>query len=295
MVGLGADSYGSIMSIERIGVVGAGTMGHGIGQIAAQAGYDTLLCDINKQLLAHALDTIRANLAKSVELGKMVDEEREAVLSRISTTIDLGEISTTAQLVIEAVPENLELKRDIFKAIESECQQGVTLATNTSSLSVGSIAAGLKDEGCLIGMHFFNPVHVMDLVEVIRHGRAREETVDLAVSVATRMGKTPIVVNDAPGFATSRLGVLLGLEAMRMLEQGVATVESIDTAMELGYRHPMGPLKLTDLVGLDVRLAIARYLHKELRSEAFRPPKILEHMVADGLLGKKSGRGFYEW
>ena len=295
MVGLGADSYGSIMSIERIGVVGAGTMGHGIGQIAAQAGYDTLLCEINTELLASALDTIRANLAKSVELGKMVDEEREAVLSRISTTIDLGEISTTAQLVIEAVPESLELKRDIFKAIESECQQGVTLATNTSSLSVGSIAAGLKDEGRLIGMHFFNPVHVMDLVEVIRHGSAREETVDLAVSVATRMGKTPIVVNDTPGFATSRLGVLLGLEAMRILEQGVATAESIDTAMELGYRHPMGPLKLTDLVGLDVRLAIARYLHEELRSEAFRPPEILERMVADGLLGKKSGRGFYEW
>ena len=283
------------MSIERIGVVGAGTMGHGIGQIAAQAGYDTLLCEINTELLASALDTIRANLAKSVKLGKMVDEEREAVLSRISTTIDLGEISTTAQLVIEAVPENLELKRDIFKAIESECQQGVTLATNTSSLSVGSIAAGLKDEGCLIGMHFFNPVHVMDLVEVIRHGSAREETVDLAVSVATRMGKTPIVVNDTPGFATSRLGVLLGLEVMRILEQGVATAESIDTAMELGYRHPMGPLKLTDLVGLDVRLAIARYLHEELRSEAFRPPEILERMVADGLLGKKSGRGFYEW
>ncbi len=295
MVGLGADSYGSIMSIERIGVVGAGTMGHGIGQIAAQAGYETLLCEINRELLASALDTIRANLAKSVKLGKMVDEEREAVLSRISTTIDLGEISTTAQLVIEAVPESLELKRDIFKAIESECQRGVTLATNTSSLSVGSIAAGLKDEGRLIGMHFFNPVHVMDLVEVIRHGSAREETVDLAVSVATRMGKTPIVVNDTPGFATSRLGVLLGLEAMRILEQGVATAESIDTAMELGYRHPMGPLKLTDLVGLDVRLAIARYLHEELRSEAFRPPEILERMVADGLLGKKSGRGFYEW
>ena len=283
------------MSIERIGVVGAGTMGHGIGQIAAQAGYETLLCEINRELLASALDTIRANLAKSVKLGKMVDEEREAVLSRISTTIDLGEISTTAQFVIEAVPESLELKRDIFKAIESECQRGVTLATNTSSLSVGSIAAGLKDEGRLIGMHFFNPVHVMDLVEVIRHGSAREETVDLAVSVATRMGKTPIVVNDTPGFATSRLGVLLGLEAMRILEQGVATAESIDTAMELGYRHPMGPLKLTDLVGLDVRLAIARYLHEELRSEAFRPPEILERMVADGLLGKKSGRGFYEW
>jgi len=283
------------MNIERIGVVGAGTMGHGIGQIAAQAGYDTLLCEINKELLAAALGTIRANLARSVQLGKMVDEECEAVLSRISITTELGEISTTAQLVIEAVPENLELKRDIFKAIESECQQGVTLATNTSSLSVGSIAAGLEDEGRLIGMHFFNPVHVMDLVEVIRHGGAREETVDLAVSVATRMGKTPIVVNDTPGFATSRLGVLLGLEAMRILEQGVATAESIDTAMELGYRHPMGPLRLTDLVGLDVRLAIARYLHEELRSEAFRPPEILERMVADGLLGKKSGRGFYEW
>ena len=144
-------------------------------------------------------------------------------------------------------------------------------------------------------MHFFNPVLVLELVEVIRHGRAREETVGLAISVAIRMGKTPIVVKDTPGFATSRLGVLLGLEAMRILEQGVATAESIDTAMELGYRHPMGPLKLTDLVGLDVRLSIARYLHEKLRNEAFRPPEILERMGADGLLGKKSGRGFYEW
>jgi 3-hydroxybutyryl-CoA dehydrogenase len=283
------------MGIEKIGVVGAGTMGHGIGQIAAQAGFATLLCEVNEERVVAGLDKIRASLAKSVQLGKMGNGEREAALGRISTTTDLAEVSTTVEMVIEAVPENLELKREIFENIELECPAGVVLATNTSSLSVAAIATRLADPGRLIGMHFFNPVHVMSLIEIVRHGKARTEVVDLAVCVAKRMRKTPIVVNDVPGFATSRLGVLLGLEAMRMLEDGVASVQDIDIAMELGYRHPMGPLKLTDLVGLDVRLAIARYLHKELQSEAFCPPKILERMVDEGRLGKKSGHGFYEW
>lgn len=283
------------MEIKRIGVVGAGTMGHGIAQVAAQAGFDTLLCDVNEDVVGGGLDRIRANLEKGVGLGKVTAEGREEALGRIATTTDLGELAAAVDLVIEAVPESLELKRATFERIESRCSPHAVLATNTSSLSVAAIAAVLADPGRLVGMHFFNPVHVMRLIEIVRHERARAEVVDLAVGVGEQMGKTPIVVNDVPGFATSRLGVVLGLEAMRMVEQGVAAVEDIDTAMELGYRHPMGPLKLTDLVGLDVRLAIARYLHEELGSDAFRPPEILERMVDEGRLGQKTGRGFYEW
>jgi len=283
------------MEIKRIGVVGAGTMGHGIAQAAAQAGFDTLMCDVNDEFVGAGLDRIRGNLEKGVELGKVTAEDRDDALGRIATTTDLGELAAAADLVIEAVPESLELKQATFETIESRCSPDAVLATNTSSLSVGVLAAALADPGRLVGMHFFNPVHVMRLIEIVRHEGTRTEVVDLAVGVGERMGKTPIVVNDVPGFATSRLGVVLGLEAMRMLEQGVASVEDIDTAMELGYRHPMGPLKLTDLVGLDVRLAIARYLHEELESEAFRPPEILERMVDEGRLGQKAGRGFYEW
>jgi len=286
---------GSAMKIERIGVVGAGTMGHGIAQVAAQAGFETRLCDLNEDLVGAGLDRIRANLDKGVELGKLAAEDREATLGRISTTTDLGEFSAAIDLVIEAVPESLELKRATFERIESQCPPAAVLATNTSSLSVAAIAAALSDPGRLVGMHFFNPVHLMRLIEIVRHEGTRTVVVDLAVGVGERMGKTPIVVNDVPGFASSRLGVVLGLEAMRMVEQGVASAQDIDTAMELGYRHPMGPLKLTDLVGLDVRLAIARYLHEELECESFRPPEILERLVDEGHLGKKTGRGFYEW
>ena len=283
------------MEIEHIGVVGAGTMGHGIAQSAAQAGFRTILCDVSDELIAAGLDKIRANLDKGVELGKVDRDERDAALGRICTTTDLDELAAAADLAIEAVPESLELKQQTFERIEASCPTEAILATNTSSLSVASIAATLSDPGRLVGMHFFNPVHVMKLIEIVRHDATRQEVVDQAVRVGERMGKSPIVVHDVPGFASSRLGVALGLEAMRMLEQGVASAQDIDTAMELGYRHPMGPLKLTDLVGLDVRLAIARYLHEELGGDTFRPPKILERMVEEGHLGKKTGRGFYEW
>jgi 3-hydroxybutyryl-CoA dehydrogenase len=282
------------MKIERIGVVGAGTMGHGIAHVAAVAGYATTMCDIDEAAVNAGFDKICANLAKGVELGKVSEADAAAARERISTTTDLAALAADADLIVEAVPEDLELKRATFATAEAACPEGSILATNTSSLSVAAIAAGLADPSRLLGMHFFNPVHLMKLLEIVRHAKTRPDVVEAALEVAERMGKTPIVVNDFPGFATSRLGVILGLEAMRMLEQGVASAADIDTAMELGYRHPMGPLKLTDLVGLDVRLAIARYLHEEL-GEAFRPPAILEKMVKEGKLGKKSGSGFYEW
>jgi 3-hydroxybutyryl-CoA dehydrogenase len=207
----------------------------------------------------------------------------------------LEEAVADADLIVEAAPESVELKRSIFARLDAAAPAEALLASNTSSLSVASIAAATATPARVVGMHFFNPVHLMPLVEVVRAADTAAETVERAVAAGRLLGKEPIVVRDSPGFASSRLGLILGLEAMRMVEQQVASPQDIDRAMTLGYRHPMGPLRLTDLVGLDVRLAIAEHLHRELGSEAFRPPQILRRMVEEGRLGKKSGRGFYEW
>ncbi|HEX9699007.1 MAG TPA: 3-hydroxyacyl-CoA dehydrogenase family protein [Acidobacteriota bacterium] len=282
------------MSVERIAVIGAGTMGHGIAQVAARAGFQTVLCDVGDELVAAALARIRAGLEKGVERGKVEPGEVETTLARLATSTSLTAAAAEADLIIEAIPEDMAVKRDLFARLETAAPPAALLATNTSSLSVATIAAVLADPGRLLGMHFFNPVHAMKLVEIVTHEANPAAAVETAVAVAERLGKTAIVVKDVPGFATSRLGVLLGLEAMRMLEQGVASARDIDTAMVLGYRHPMGPLELTDLVGLDVRLAIAEYLHEEL-GEAFRPPEVLRRLVDEGKLGKKSGEGFYKW
>jgi 3-hydroxybutyryl-CoA dehydrogenase len=282
-------------AIERVTVVGAGTMGHGIAQVAAAAGLEVSVHDVAEEVIEKGLDAIRANLAKGIEKGKLTAEQRDATLARIHAAVDLEAAAAKADLVVEAAPESLDLKRSLFGRIDRAAPEHALLASNTSSLSIDEIASATGRPGRVLGMHFFNPVHLMALLEVVRGERTAQETVDLAVDVGRRMGKDPIVVRDSPGFASSRLGLVLGLEAMRMLEQGVASAEDIDKAMTLGYRHPMGPLRLTDLVGLDVRLAIAEYLHAELKSEAFRPPSILRKLVADGRLGKKSGRGFYDW
>jgi 3-hydroxybutyryl-CoA dehydrogenase len=196
--------------------------------------------------------------------------------------------------VIEAVPERIELKQEIFSAIDGAAPAHALLATNTSSLPIADIATALRDGSRLVGMHFFNPVHVMKLVEVVRHPTANSAAVALAVALAEKMGKTPITVTDSPGFASSRLGLVIGLEAMRMVEAGVASAADIDTAMKLGYGHPMGPLELTDLVGLDVRLGIAEYLSTSI-GPSFTPPQVLRDKVAEGKLGKKTGEGFYRW
>ena len=283
------------MNVERIGVVGAGAMGHGIVHVAAQAGFAVTLCDLDEGLVEAGLGRIRDNLDRGVELGKLAAEEADAVLQRVVTTTDLGELAENSHLIVEAIPEKLELKKTVLGEVEVRAATGTLLATNTSSLSIAAMAADLEHPENLIGMHFFNPVHLMKLLEIVVHAGTDGATLDAARTVGEAMGKTCIVVKDFPGFATSRLGVVLSLEAMRMLEQGVASVEDIDTAMELGYRHPMGPLKLTDLVGLDIRLAIAAYLHEELGTDAFRPPEILRRMVDEGRLGKKSGSGFYDW
>lgn len=275
-------------------MLGAGTMGHGITQVAAAAGYAVIMCDVNTEALARGVQAIERNLAKAIQLGKITDVERDATLERIHRATSLAEIRDV-DLVIEAAPENLELKQNLLREVEALVDSDCIFATNTSSLSIGEIASASSRPEKVLGMHFFNPVHIMRLVEIVLSEQTSTATTSAVREVATRMKKEPIIVRDVPGFASSRLGVTLGLEAMRMLEQGVASARDIDTAMELGYNHPMGPLRLTDLVGLDVRLNIAEYLHGKLGSETFRPPEILRRLVSEGKLGKKSGEGFYKW
>jgi 3-hydroxybutyryl-CoA dehydrogenase len=281
--------------IETIAVIGAGTMGRGIAQSAALAGYRVALVDADAGALDRGIVSVREMLAKLVDKGRLEIEQRDAALALLTTASTLAEGASDAGLAIEAVPESLELKECVFRDLDLAAPKHAILASNTSSLPIAMIARATTRPGQVIGMHFFNPVPVMPLLEIVRAETTSQATLDAALVVAMRLGKDPIVVRDSPGFATSRLGVLLGLEAIRMLEQGVASAEDIDKAMTLGYRHPMGPLRLTDLVGLDVRLAIAEHLHRELGSEAFRPPELLRRMVADGSLGKKCGRGFYPW
>ncbi len=281
--------------IERVAVIGAGTMGHGIAQVAALAGWAVALTDARPEALEPGRERIRANLGGAVQRGKLAAESADAALARVSLHRSVADAAKGADLVIEAVVEDLAVKRALFAELDRAAPDPATLATNTSSLSIAAIAGAVRNPGRVVGMHFFNPVHIMKLVEVVRHDASDQAHVDRVVTTARAMGKEPILVRDAPGFASSRLGVVLGLEAMRMVEQGVASPEDIDKAMELGYGHPMGPLKVTDLVGLDVRLAIAEYLHRELGGAHYAPPDILRAKVRAGELGKKTGKGFYQW
>jgi 3-hydroxybutyryl-CoA dehydrogenase len=281
--------------VERVAVLGAGTMGHGIAQVAAMAGCRVALQDVAADAVEAGLERVRANLDKGVRLGKVEPALRDDALARLRPAASLEDAVADADLVVEAAPESLELKRTLFAGVEPLAPAHAILATNTSSLSIAAIAEALARPQRFVGLHFFNPVHVMALVEVVWGPATDQAVLDDAVTFVRRLGKEPVVVKDSPGFASSRLGVLLGLEAMRMVEEGVASAADIDRAMELGYRHPMGPLRLTDLVGLDVRLGIAEYLHETLGSEAFRPPAILRRMVGEGRLGRKVGRGFYDW
>ncbi|HJR64562.1 MAG TPA: 3-hydroxyacyl-CoA dehydrogenase family protein [Gemmatimonadaceae bacterium] len=282
-------------TVDRVAVIGAGTMGHGIAYVALASGRRVALVDADAGTLSAGVARIRASFDKGIERGKVTGEQRDGALARLETPDELGVAVRDADLVVEAVPERLELKRQIFTAIERHASRAAILASNTSSLSITAIAEALEQPERVIGMHFFNPVPVMRLVELVRGVATSDEIVERCREFARSLGKTPIVVRDSPGFATSRLGVVLGLEAIRMLEQGVASAEDIDSAMELGYNHPMGPLKLTDVVGLDVRLAIAEHLHSTLRDDTYRPPALLRSLVSEGKLGKKTGQGFYRW
>jgi 3-hydroxybutyryl-CoA dehydrogenase len=281
--------------IETVAVVGAGTMGHGIAQVTAAAGCSVTLIDTSEDLLARGIARISGNLDGAIERSKATAGQRDAILARIRTSTDVRDGARNADLAIEAVPEKMDLKIALLRSLDSAVADDAILATNTSSLSITALQQSTKRPARVIGLHFFNPVHINRLVEVVRGRETAEHVVETCLAFAHRIGKEPVLVHDSPGFTTSRLGVLLGLEAIRMVEQGVASAADIDKAMELGYRHPMGPLRLTDVVGLDVRLDIAQYLHETLGSEAFRPPALLQRMVAEGRLGRKTGRGFYDW
>ncbi|MFC7220418.1 3-hydroxyacyl-CoA dehydrogenase family protein [Streptomyces polyrhachis] len=277
---------------RSVGVIGGGRMGAGIAQSFATAGSRVTLVESSPQAAAAALERVATGLRRAAERGSVSDAAE--VLARVRTAASIAELPRGAELVVEAVPEDPALKAEVLAAAERAMGEDAVLATNTSSLPVTELAAALKHPARFLGMHFFNPVPASELVELVTGPRTAPETTAAARAWTHALGKTDVVVRDSPGFASSRLGVLLGLEAIRMVEEGVAAPADIDHAMTLGYKHPMGPLRLTDLVGLDVRLAIAEHLHTTL-GERFAPPALLREKVARGELGRKTGRGFYDW
>lgn len=283
------------MNNEQIAVIGAGTMGAGIAGQAALCGMHTVLFDIADTGLQNGRAQIQSSYSKGLERGKLSQSDVDSAQSKLAITSNLDTALRNATIVIEAVPENLSLKRSLFQQFESCVSADTILASNTSSLSISAIANGLKNPDRVIGLHFFNPVAVMKLLEIVKGNQTNSQTISRSIQFAQDMKKEHIIVKDSPGFATSRLGIALGNEAMRMFQEGVASAEDIDKAMSLGYRHPIGPLALSDLVGLDVRLAITKHLHSELGTDTFKPARVLEELVAAGHLGRKTGQGFYSY
>lgn len=276
----------------RVGVLGGGRMGAGIAHAFLLAGSQVVVVERDEASAAAAGERIRTSLQRSVDRGSAT-RAIAALESALETGVDAGSFAD-AELVIEAVPEDRALKSESLRRIEAAVSRTAAIASNTSSISINDLASALQHPERFLGLHFFNPVPASSLIEIVVGGSTNQELVDDARGWTEALGKTPVVVADAPGFASSRLGVALALEAIRMLEEGVATAADIDAAMELGYRHPAGPLRTTDIVGLDVRLGIAEELHAAL-GERFAPPQLLRDLVADGHLGRKTGRGFYEW
>ena len=283
------------MEIKTVAVIGAGTMGAGIAQICAQSGWKTHLFDAYPEGLEKGMKAIDAFWDKGITRGKTTPEQKEEWSSNIHRFSDIVAAVREADMVIEAVPEVLQIKTKIFQILGEETKEDCLLGTNTSSLSIADIAAASGRPDKVIGMHFFNPVPIMKLLELVEHDLCSKKTIELAKSVGNAMGKTTILVKDVPGFATSRLGVVLGNEAIRMLADGVASAKDIDTAMVLGYKHPMGPLALTDLVGLDVRRDILLNLKQSFNDDSYTPHPLLEKLVSQGRLGRKTGMGIYDW
>ncbi|MGC2195801.1 MAG: 3-hydroxyacyl-CoA dehydrogenase NAD-binding domain-containing protein [Terriglobales bacterium] len=280
--------------ILTIAVIGAGTMGRGIAHAAALGGYRTILEDILPNALRRAESEIRANLDKAIELGKVTAGHADAAFARLEYAGSVDEAARPADLVIEAVPEELESKIEIFTLLDKICRPMTILASNTSSLSLTEIASVTYRARKIVGMHFFNPVHKMKLLEIVRALETDDDTLATAMDVGRRMGKEVVVIKESPGFVTSRINAMIGNEAFHMLQEGVASAEDIDKALKLGLNHPMGPFELVDLVGLDTRLHILEYLHKTL-GEKFRPAPLLVQYVKAGRLGRKSGRGVFEY
>ena len=280
------------MSIERIAVLGAGIMGRGIAYAAAVAGYDTTLYDASPTALDEGVAEIKALMDKGVAAGKLSAEARDK--ARLTPRSELDGAAMQADLVIEAIPEDMKLKRETFERLDGLTKPETILATNTSSLSITEMAGATKRAGQVVGMHFFNPVHRMKLLEVVRGLETDDRTIEAVSVVGMRMGKEAVVVREAPGFVTTRVNALIGNEAFRMLEEGVASARDIDKALKLGLNHPMGPFELVDLVGLDTRLSILTFLHATL-GERYRPNNLMVQYVKAGRLGRKTGRGVYEY
>jgi len=280
--------------IATIGVVGAGTMGAGIAQVAARAGFDVVLVDQAETWLDRGLATITENLDRQVEKGRLADTARDAILARIEGSIQIPHLSG-CELVIEAVTESFATKSDVFREVADVTAPGTIIASNTSSISISALAATVPDPARVAGMHFFNPVPVLTLVEVVRGLQTSDETVATIREVAAKMGKTPVEAKDAPGFVANRILMPMINEAVSCLDEGVATAEDIDTVLRLGAAHPMGPLTLADLIGLDVCLSIMEVLHYDFGDDKYRPAPLLRRMVAAGRLGRKSGRGFLDY
>jgi 3-hydroxybutyryl-CoA dehydrogenase len=279
---------------EIIGVVGAGTMGNGIAQVAARAGFDVVMRDISEEFLRRGVAAIERSLQRDVDKERLKEEEKRAIVARIRTTTEIGDLAG-ASFVVEAITENLEAKRELFRALDASVREDAVLASNTSSISITKLGASTRRPDKVIGMHFMNPVPVMKLVEVIRGIATSDETWARTRELSERLGKTALECNDSPGFVSNRVLMPLINEAVFALHEGVATRESIDGIMKLGMNHPMGPLTLADFIGLDVCLAILEVLHAELGDPKYRPCPLLRKYVDAGWLGRKSGRGFYEY
>ena len=282
------------MEIRKVGVIGAGTMGNGIAHVLAKSGYDVVLCEVAQQYLDRGLATIRKNLEREVAKNKISAEDSAAAAARIRGVVDRTALSE-CDFVVEAATEKFDIKSEIFRDIDRICRAEIVLASNTSSISITKIAALTRRPDKVIGMHFFNPVPIMKLVEVIRGLATSDETYQLTKQLAEKLDKTPVEVNDAPGFVSNRVLMPLLNEAMYSVMEGVATPEAVDEVFKLGMAHPMGPLTLADFIGLDVCLDIMRVLHEGLGDPKYRPCPLLVKMVDAGWLGKKSGRGFYRY
>ena len=279
---------------QQVAVIGAGLMGGGIAQVAAVAGYDVVLRDVTPEALERGLGTIRASYAKFVEKGRLQADAAEAALARITTTTELDAVAD-ADLVVEAVFEKLEVKAEVFRELDRICKDGAVLASNTSAIPITSIAAVTSRPESVVGTHFFSPVPLMKLCEIVRGYKTSDHAIEVASSFAEGVGKTVVVVNrDVAGFVTTRLISALAMEAVRLLESGVASAEDIDTACRLGFGHAMGPLETIDLTGVDIMLNAASNIYSDTQDETFAPPELLRRMVAAGDLGRKSGRGFYD-
>ncbi|MBG98111.1 3-hydroxybutyryl-CoA dehydrogenase [bacterium] len=280
--------------INKITVIGSGTMGNGIAQVSAMAGFETSLFDISKKQLDLAELKINKNLDKGFELGKIAAEKRDNAKEKLVFTEDFEMAVKDSDLIIEAVPENMELKKKIFSDAEKFVHKETIFATNTTGLSITEMGNATKREDKVIGMHFFNPVHIMKLIEIVKSKSTSQETYEIVKAVSEKMGKQTVKINEAAGFVTSRMNALIGAEAFRMWEEGVASPEDIDKALKLGLNHPMGPFEMIDLVGLDVRLASMKNLEEHL-GPAFKPSKKLEELVEKGRLGRKTGKGVYDY